>query len=151
MSLRKAKLGYTLIEVICTVSIAIVVSSIGIAAVKNYNGLKSEMECKYVNNQILNFINGSREYCRSRNLEGKIFIDASLNRFIFYKGLDKCIDKFYFPKGFKVYPLQKSHGEISIDENGMTSDACKIQYVDLRKGVHIITICVGTGYVEIKG
>ncbi|MCD2345179.1 pilus assembly FimT family protein [Clostridium guangxiense] len=150
MFLKRVKAGYTLIEMVCTISILIIVSSFGIIAVKSYNGLKNQIEYKYVNNQILNFINNSRHYCKGRKLEGKIFVDASLNRFIFYKGFDKCIDRFYFPDGFKVYPIQNSHGEISIDENGMTSDACTIQYIDLKKGLHTITICVGTGNVEIK-
>jgi len=148
---KKIKAGYTLIEVICVVSIVIITASLGIKVVKGYNGLKSQMECKYVNSQILNFINNSRDYCKGRNLEGKIFADASLNRLIFYKGLNSYIDEFYLPQGFKLYPINNVHGEIGIDQDGMILDACKIEYLNLKKGpLHEITICVGTFNVKIK-
>lgn len=148
---KKIKTGYTLIEVICAASIFIIAASLGITAVKSYNGLKNQMECEYVNNQILNFINNSRDYCKSRNLEGKVFADSSLNRLIFYKGLNSYIDEFYFPKGFKLSPINNIHGEISIDQDGMICDSCRIEYIDLKKGSsHKITICVGTFDVKIK-
>lgn len=148
---KKIEVGYTLIEVICTVSIVIIASSLGITAVKSYNGLKNQMECKYVSNQILNFVNNSRDYCKSANLEGKIFADASSNRLVFYKCMDKYIDEFYFPKEFKLYPINNSHGEISIDHDGMILDSCRIEYTNLKKGPsHKITICVGTFNAKIK-
>lgn len=148
---KKIKAGYTLVEAICAVSIVIITASLGITAVKSYNGLKNQLECKYVNNQILNFLNNSRDYCKSSNLEGKIFADASSNRLIFYKSMDKYIDQFYFPKEFKLYPINSSHGEIRIDHDGMISDSCTIEYTNLKKGPsHKITICVGTFNAKIK-
>lgn len=148
---KKIEVGYTLIEVICAVSIVAIVSSLGITAVKSYNGLKNQMECKYVSNQILNFVNNGRDYCKSANLEGRIFADASSNRLVFYKYMDKYIDEFYFPKEFKLYPINNSHGEIRIDHDGMISDSCTIEYTDSKKGLsHKITICVGTFNAKIK-
>lgn len=152
MFLKKVKAGYTLIETICAVSILIIVSSLGISAVKGYNGLKNQIECKYVESQILNFFNSSRDYCKNRNLEGGIFIDPFLNRFSFYEGFDNCIDRFYFPKGFKVQPIirKKGHSEIMIDECGKITNPCKIEYVNLKKERKTSTIYIGTGYVRIE-
>lgn len=152
MFLKKVKAGYTLIETICAVSILIIVASLGISAVKGYNGLKNQIECRYVETQILNFFNNSRDYCKNRNLEGGIFIDPSLNRFTFYEGFDKCIDRFYFPKDFKVQPInsKRSHGEIRIDKNGKVLTSCKIEYINLKKERKTNTIYVGTGYVRIE-
>lgn len=148
---KKIEAGYTLVEAICAVSIVIIAASLGITAVKSYNGLKNQIESKYVNNQILNFVNNSRDYCKSANIEGRIFADASSNRLIFYKCMDKYIDEFYFPKGFKLYPINNSHGEIRIDYDGMISDSCTIEYTNLKKGPsHKITICVGTFNAKIK-
>lgn len=142
--------GYSLIEMLCAISIFIILSSVSIVCLKNYNGIKNQIYIKYTDNQIVNFINNSRAYCKSRKVNGAIFIDEISKSLIFYKNAGDTIDKFCLPDGYKIYSLETAYGRISIDEEGSTQDACTIRYRDLSGTLHKITLCVGTENVEIK-
>lgn len=146
----KNKKGYVLMELVCSAAIIAILCSTIILSIKSYKDIKNELEVKYVNNQMVNFINTSRNYCIANGICGRLFFNMNLNRVEFYKDINSNIDIFNLPQDFKLQPVATSHGLILIDENGMLLNACSIAYKDNEKGAHVITVCVGTGNVEIK-
>ncbi|MCR3760239.1 type II secretion system protein [Clostridium felsineum] len=147
--LNKNKKGYTLIEIICAAAIVLILSSVVVMSIKSYKDIRNEIEIKYVNNEMINFINNSRNYCIDKNVVGKLYFDRELNCVMFYKDSQTTIDRFVLPEDFKLQPLITSDGSITIDNKG-SINACSILYKDNREKTHIITVCVGTGNVQIK-
>ncbi|PJI09920.1 MULTISPECIES: pilus assembly FimT family protein [Clostridium] len=150
MFLTKNKKGYVLMELVCSAAIISILCSTVILSIKSYKDIRNALEVKYVNNQMVNFINTSRNYCIAKGTCGKLFLNMNLNRVEFFKDINSNIDIFVLPQGFKLEPVATNNGLILIDENGMLLNACSIAYKDSKKGTHIITVCVGTGNVEIK-
>ncbi|AAK80061.1 type II secretory pathway pseudopilin PulG [Clostridium acetobutylicum] len=150
MTSRQSKKGYILIELLCTIAIMLILCSVIAISFKSYKDIKNGIEVKYVNNEMINFINSSRNYCISRNITGKMFFNSKSNCVIFHRDINSNIDTFTLPEDFKLQPVLIYDGSITIDDSGMLLNACSILYKDNKGETHIITICVGTGNVEVK-
>ncbi|MBP1863918.1 type II secretion system protein [Clostridium tetanomorphum] len=143
------KKGFTVIEtlfVITLISIASTFIAINIKGIKN---ITNNMDSTLCDKSIINFINNGKQYCRTKSTGGRIYFSLRENSIIFYANA-KTVDKYRLPRDFKFTYVNASRGELKINANGMTNDACTVIYKDRKGNFHEITICVGTAHVQIK-
>lgn len=142
--------GFTLIELIIVISITASVFLVSINMLDSYRRIKNNIECKACSNSILNFIQSAKQYCRKNETAGKISVFED-NTFCF-KANNTIIKKLKMPDKFKNLSINVNTegGRISINEEGLTGSAGSIKYEDRKGTEHVITICVGTSYADIK-
>ncbi|KGI39824.1 type II secretion system protein [Clostridium tetani] len=149
MLFNKRKPGFTLIELIIVMAI---ISSVAIVININRKGfstLTNSIDCKMCNNEITNFINISKQRSRESNTLGNILFSKSNNSLILYSN-SKKIKEYSLPKGFKMRNVNAQNNRIYITSRGLIQDACTFTYEDRKGETHAITICVGTGHVQVK-
>ena len=143
--------GFTLIEVMLVVGIiSIFTGSVLLGSRKSFDYLNT-VENESCKNSILAFVNNGKLYCRNKSVTGVIVFDTSNNQIKFQTGV-KLISKLTLPKDFKLKNVEVHNGvnSIKIDKLGFISDACTISFEDKLNKKSDITICVGTGFCEIK-
>ncbi|KYH35675.1 hypothetical protein CLTEP_00680 [Clostridium tepidiprofundi DSM 19306] len=148
------KKGYTLIEVIMVIFLLAVICSITSISYKGYKSISSDIESDYYIENILNFINNAREFCRENNTVGSIVFNKELNT-IFFQIHGNTIRSLnlgneLFLKDIALNRIFNSNSIMLIKNSGMISNPGSIYLIDKKGEEHIITICVGTSYVRIK-
>ncbi|RXI49448.1 hypothetical protein DP130_05175 [Clostridium tetani] len=149
MLFNKRKPGFTLIELIIVMAI---ISSVAIVININRKGfstLTNSIDCKMCNNEITNLINISKQRSRESNTLGNILFSKSNNSLILYSNAKK-IKEYNLPKDFKMRNVNAQNNRIYITSRGLIQDACTFTYEDRKGETHAITICVGTGHVQVK-
>lgn len=141
--------GFTLIEVMVTVSIIMVVASFSMPIITGYKKIKNENDIKVCQMMIMSMINNGKLYCRERNKSGYVLFDIVKDEVTFYCD-NKKIDKFIFPKGIDLKSINTKFSKVDINNLGITSDAGTIVIRDENNTNYEITINVGVGHVEIK-
>jgi type II secretory pathway pseudopilin PulG len=143
------KKGYTLMEVLVSISIIIIFFSFSLIGISKYKDLKNDIDIELCKNEIIGIINYGKQYCRENERIGYVLFDSVSNQVKFFCN-NKRIDSFKFPKGVTMYSINTDNATIDIDKTGFTSDAGTIRIRDGKGIIHTITINVGVGYVEIK-
>lgn len=145
------KKGITLIELIISLSIISIMTSIVFLSFSCYKDYKIHINKEYYSNVIIDFINNSREYCREKRVRGSIYIDFCENSFTF-RVENKKIDEVNFPKDIDLTYAVFGNGntKISINNEGEVTTAGTLEFVDGKGEKHKITISVVTSYVRIK-
>lgn len=148
---KKPAMGYSLNELIVVIAIFSILSAILLKGLLSYRAYANNIDVDYCSNSIMKFINSAKAYCRNKEINGYIFFDSPKGIIYFLTG-EVIEDKYVLPEGFKLNDVNLGSGKyaIEIDARGFTNDACTISYVDRKGCMHIITMCVGTSYVEIK-
>lgn len=143
------KNGYSLIETLVVISIMILFFSTSISIISISRKVTSKSKYQVCNIEIVDFVNSARRYCRENSVPGYIICDTktSIMKFICNS---RVIYKLKMPEGFTLSDLNASNGNILINSRGITGSACTIKYMDDNKELHLITMRVGTFYVEIK-
>ncbi len=150
IEINKSK-GFTLIEVMLVVGIiSIFTGGVLLESRKSIDYL-NRVEAESCKNNILAFINNGKLYCRNKAATGVIVFDTSNNQIRFQTGV-KLISKLTLPKDFKLKNVEVHDGvnSIKVDKFGFISDACTISFTDKSNKKSDITICVGTGFCDIK-
>jgi len=148
------KKGYTLIEVIIVIFLLVVICSITSISYKGYKNISSDIESDYYIENILDFINNAREFCRENNTVGNIIFNREQNTIFFQirgstiRSLNLGNDLFL--KDIVLNRIFNSNSIMLIKNSGMISNPGSIYLVDKKGKEHIISICVGTSYVRIK-
>lgn len=143
--LRKMKKGFTIIELMVTLSVVCIFLSYSLMSVKGYTDISNDIDVNYTDNKIVNFINTSRQYCKINNIKGRIYFIPDQNE-IWFLSNSQYSKRFYLPEGFTLNPINLSTGNITIDARGFTANACTIKFSDRKDKMHSLTICVGTAY-----
>jgi len=143
------KKGFTLIELVVTAAIIIMVAAYGLIKIMDYSKTKENFDMSLSKSMILALINDGKEYCRSRDSAGFIFFNIASQSIEFYCN-GRRIDMFNMPKGAKLYNVNCNLNMVNIDRSGFTADACTITLKDNNSNISTLTICVGTGYAEIR-
>jgi len=143
------KKGFTIVELMVTLSIMCIFLSYSLMSIKGYTQLSNDIDVNYSENKIVNFINTSRQYCKLNDTSGHIYFMSDLNEIWFLSNAQHA-KRFHLPQGFTLNILNLSTGYITIDQRGFTANACTIKFSDRKDKIHSITICVGTAYVEIE-
>ncbi|ERI91314.1 prepilin-type cleavage/methylation protein [Clostridiales bacterium oral taxon 876 str. F0540] len=143
------KKGFTLLEVVVTISMLFIIASLSLINISNLQKQKNDTDVELCKSMILGTINDSKQYCRENNKPGYIIFDVSESKIGFYSG-NKRIESLKLPGGVSIYSINTDGSRIDIDKFGFTSDAGTIKLRDKRGCLYTITINVGAGYVEIK-
>lgn len=143
------KKGFTIIELMVTLSIVCIFLSYSLMSIKGYTDITNDIDVNSVDNKIVNFINTSRQYCKINNTRGHVYFIPEQDE-IWFLSNSQYSQRFYLPVGFKLNPINLSTGYITIDQRGFTASACTIKFSDRKDKIHSLTICVGTSNVEIK-
>lgn len=143
--------GFCLIEILAVMAIIVVLSGTASVVANNYYKLKNELEVKNFDYSILNMFNYARFYCKNKECAGQIYIIEGKNNISFYEGVN-LKSRLQVPKCFCITKndVQNIEHIISIDKNGQICNACSIEYKDRTGKTHLITIGVGSFYVDIK-
>jgi prepilin-type N-terminal cleavage/methylation domain-containing protein len=141
--------GFTLLELLLVISVFSVLLSFSLINSGLFSKIVNDIDVDLTNNNIIDFINRSKIYCRDNKREGGyIYFDGSSESITFNMGLDE-IFSMKLPEGF-ILDKVRDDNKIKIDNRGITEDACSIKFKDRRGKIHCLTMCVGTAYVEIK-
>ncbi len=143
------KKGFTLLEVIITISILLIIASISLINISNLEKQKNDTDVELCKSMILGIINDAKQYCRENNKSGYILFNSAESKIGFYSS-SKKIESFVLPEDVNIYSINTNESKIDIDKFGFTSDAGTIKLRDKRGSLYTITINVGAGYVEIK-
>jgi type II secretory pathway pseudopilin PulG len=145
----KGKKGFTLIEILTAFSLIILILSFELISMSKYKENLNKYDLDYSMTSILQMINNSRVYCREKKTSGFILFDITSNNIRFYcKG--SLIQIFKLSSKTKLVYMNAYESKINIDKYGITSNDCSITVRDEKGGNHIISMCVGTSYVQIK-
>ncbi|MBU5482958.1 hypothetical protein KQI86_01385 [Clostridium sp. MSJ-11] len=146
---RKVKKGFTLIELMLSVTFFIAVLGIFRFSYAGFNKVFNNVEVINCNNSILSFVNASKQHCRENYTLGRVYFSKKENTIMFYTNMKK-LNEYKLPKGFQFTFVNAVNSEININRFGRTSDGCTIKYRDRNNEEQEITISVGTGHVQIK-
>lgn len=146
-SMAKKK-GFTFIELIMVLSILAILFSYSLVSLSGYNQLQNKIDVDLFSNNIINFINRSKSYCRDNQSGGYIYFDI-INKRISLNCDGHEVYNLNVPQGFTLN-MVRSTNKIKIDNLGVSADACSIKFKDRKGEYHCLTMCVGTAYVEIK-
>ncbi|NMM61393.1 type II secretion system protein [Clostridium sp. P21] len=147
--MRKNKLkGFMLIELMLVITIISILLSYSFLSLSGLNTLKNDIEAETFGNVMVNFINTSREYCRSKRKGGHIYLNVDRECLTLNCGLEE-VNRLPLPAKFTL-SIGRTGKEIKIDNKGMTGDACTIIFKDRKGKRHYVTVCVGTAYVDFK-
>lgn len=141
--------GFALIEILVVLSIMMIMLSIGTGIIKSYKNICCSVDVQSCNNSIVSFIMDSKHYCRNNGVPGVIIFDT-LNNTISLSVYLNTIRKYKLPDKFKLEETTSADKVITLNSKGLTGDACTIKYLDRKGNEHMITMRVGTFYVEIK-
>ena len=144
-----SKKGFTLIEVIVAISIMTVFFGCGLLNLKNFSRIENNIDEQIFRNTLVDFIVNSKIYCRDNNINGYIYFVTSKNTAQFCCST-AVIKSVKLPANFSDLSVNRTGGKVFIDNKGFSRDACTIKFKDRNGGIHYLTICVGTSYVEFK-
>jgi prepilin-type N-terminal cleavage/methylation domain-containing protein len=144
------KRGFTLIELIITMSVMAVIGSEMAFGVTSYYKAVNKYNVQFAENSILGIISNAKQYCREKNKSGYILFNTINNDISFNsEGVRK--DYYKMPGKIKLDSISTRNNMIEINNKGIIGgDACTITIEDSYSKHYNITICVGTFYVEIK-
>lgn len=150
-TVRRRNKGFTLVEILVVMAIVSIISSIIFLEIKSYKSFKNDLDVDYVNDEIVSLINGARHNCILNECHGELMFYLNTNTIKFYEG-SVLKDEFVMPLGFTITGnnVTTSDNQIYIENTGVITTPCSLQYRDRRGIVHLITIGVGTANVEIK-
>lgn len=143
------KKGFTLIEILMVISMIASITLIMLLNAGEYSQTVNKTKNKYYQNSIVDFISNSKHYCAANKISGYISFKLDENT-LYFSANGRRISKLRAPEGFRLYDVNLPYCMMNIDRNGSSADAYTIQYKDSIDKLHIITVCVGTNYVDIK-
>ncbi|WP_040211899.1 type II secretion system protein [Clostridium polynesiense] len=142
----KRKKAFTLIELMISLSIMVMITSITTVSIKGFINYKIRLTNEICKSEIHMFISMAQMYCYSKCREGKIRVDAKENKLLFiYRS--NTIDS-YSLKSKVLAEGGFSNNEFDINFSGRIKKSGNITFKDEKKVDNIITIHVGTGYLD---
>ena len=142
--------GFTLIELIITLSILLLFTTITSISIKAYNNRKIDIKINNYAYEIKTLLSYSKSYCRKYKANGSLFINIKENSFKFFV-LEKnnYIEKFiYLEDKFSLASNYKGNS-FSISKEGYIKEAGTISLIYNGKVVKEIKIGVGNDIIGV--
>lgn len=147
------KKGFTLLELIVSMAIIAIISSITILSVKNTCKLQNTIDVESTKRGILNIVLNSKDYCYCNKVSGHLLFDLGNEEIRFYddsKRPIKIVYRYTLPQEIKLVSINSSYSMINIGREGGLEDACTIYFKDRYKNSYTVTICVGSFMIDVK-
>lgn len=143
--------GFTLLETLIVMAIISIISSIALLEIKNYRQFKNEVEVKRFNCEIISFVNNLRMQCILKESSCEILFLKGSNEIKVYES-SVLKNRLKLPSGFFIKENNVTTWDklIYMNDKGMITTPCTLKYSDREGESNIITIGVGTAYVEVK-
>ncbi|WP_300380786.1 prepilin-type N-terminal cleavage/methylation domain-containing protein [Clostridium sp.] len=144
------KKGFTLIELIITLNILVLITTITSTSIKAYKNRKTNININKYTYEIKTLLSYSKSYCRKYNANGNLFINIKENSFKFSViEKDNPIEKtIYIPNGFSVISNYKGNS-FYVSKEGYIKEAGTISLIYNGKTVKEIKIGVGNDIIGI--
>lgn len=143
---NKKNRGFTLLEVVIVISIIISLSSITLSISKNFKRLDNKLKSETTVNEIVNFINICKMYCKNNNKDANLVEDIENNEMYLQIDMKKTI-KYILPKGLYFYGTTVGSNISIIGKNGSIQFAGKIIFKDLDGNLYKVITSVGVNNV----
>lgn len=141
------KKGFTLIEVIASLSIILIIFSLTFS-VKNINSImSSKIQNESVLYNVENLIIYGKAYCKKNKMTGEIQVDNKENKIIFINKYREVIKKVYLPKEIKI---SFSNISMKINSIGLINRGNTIGFKDNKDNFYKITVATGIDCINIS-
>jgi len=143
------KKGFTLIELMITMSLISIITAASLICLKGFKELREKIEMDYAVNSIVEFINSAKCFSRNNNCSTIINVSRNKDSLELYSNTEKI--KFYkLPKKIKITRVTSDGDDIKINNLGKAINACTLTLNNDGSLTREITVKVGTGYVSEK-
>lgn len=144
------KKGFTLIELIITLNILVLLTTVTFTSIKAYNNRKINSKVNRYSYEIKSLLSYGKSYCRKYKSNGNFFIDTKDNVFVLQvvekeKALKRVV---YLEEDFSLLYNYKGNS-IGINKDGYIKDACTISLTYKDKVVKEIKIGVGNDIIGV--
>lgn len=140
------KKGYTLIEIIITLSIISILTSIISLGSNYYKKTADKIENQAILTEVKAFLSFTKSYCRSKGERGEIFIDEN-GEYIKFICFTKEVKSINFYDDFSIG--SNSDNKIEVDSEGIITKSVTISIYRFGKYIGEITIDVGVGSIRV--
>lgn len=143
------KKGFTLIELIITISLISIIVTASLISLKGFKEFKDNCEMDYTVNYIIEFINSAKCFSRIKGTSSIIVINEEESDIQLYFNR-RMLKNFKLPNNIKI---NSNNDDIEISSLGKirSGEACTITLTNRRTNDDAqITLKVGTGYVSEK-
>lgn len=144
------KKGFTLIELIITLNILVLLTTVTHTSMKAYNNRKINTKINKYSYEIKSLLSYGKSYCRKYKTNGNFFIEAKENVFVLEvvekeKALKRII---YLENDFSLLFNYKGDS-MGINKEGYIKDACTLSLTYKDKVVKEIKIGVGNDVIGV--
>ena len=140
------KKGYTLIEIIITLSIIAILTSIISLGSNYYKKTADKIKNQAILTEVKTFLSFAKSYCREKGESGEIFIDEK-GKYIKLICFTKEVKSINFYDDFSIG--SNSDNKIVIDSEGVIIKSGTISIYRCGKYIGRITIDVGVGTIRV--
>ncbi|NFK73988.1 prepilin-type N-terminal cleavage/methylation domain-containing protein [Clostridium botulinum] len=142
------KKGFTLIEVIASLSIILIIFSLTLSVKDIYSTISNDIESKSALYDVENLLSYSKAYCKKNKKSGEIQIDNIRNRILFEKDGLTTVKKVILPRKIRIISKNDC---IQVTSNGHIKQGKTILFQDNKNNIYKVTIATGIDPINISG
>ncbi|MHC1682553.1 MAG: type II secretion system protein [Clostridiaceae bacterium] len=140
----KKKSGFTLIEVLISISIILTMTSVSLNAYKNTIKLKDSLVISEEQNRLMAFMLNCKAFCASNNKAGIVYLDMENNQLLFEVDLNDVM-VFKLQDGLKFYEGIRTSNLAYVGSNGKLKVYGALQIEDTSGKKHSVNFNVALG------
>ncbi|WP_315080420.1 prepilin-type N-terminal cleavage/methylation domain-containing protein [uncultured Clostridium sp.] len=142
------KKGFTLIEVIASLSIIIIIFSLTLSIKDIHSTISNDIESKSALYDVENLLSYSKAYCKKNKKNGEIQIDNIRNRILFGENAKKTVKQVVLPEEIKIIGKNDC---IQVRSDGHIKQGKTIVFQDNKNNIYKVTIATGIDPINISG
>ncbi|HBJ2622308.1 prepilin-type N-terminal cleavage/methylation domain-containing protein [Clostridium botulinum] len=142
------KKGFTLIELIASLSIIIIIFSLTLSVSDIHSTISNDIKSKSALYDVENLLSYSKAYCKKNKKNGEIQIDNIRNKILFGENAKKIVKQVDLTGKFKII---NKNDCIQVRSNGHIKQGKTIVFQDNKNNIYKITIATGIDPINISG
>ncbi|NFG62157.1 prepilin-type N-terminal cleavage/methylation domain-containing protein [Clostridium sp. CMCC3677] len=142
------KKGFTLIEVIASLSIILIIFSLTLSVKDIHSTISNDIESKSALYDVENLLSYSKAYCKKNRKSGEIQIDNIRNRILFGKDGLTTVKQVVLPRKIRIISKNDC---IQVRSNGHIKQGKTIVFQDNKNNIYKVTIATGIDPINISG